>query len=59
MFVVGSRVEEADLVLDAAIESQRRLHRLQGPASLFSQKSLGDSFFFSPNDNYLGTLELQ
>ena len=31
MFPLSSRVEEADLVLHAAVESQQRLHRLQGP----------------------------
>lgn len=31
MFPLSSRVEETDLVLHAAVESQQRLHRLQGP----------------------------
>lgn len=36
VFLVSSRVEEADLVLHAAVESHRRLHRLQGPFVLTS-----------------------
>jgi hypothetical protein len=40
VFLVSSRVEEADLVLHAAVESHRRLHRLQGPFVLSNSSPL-------------------
>ena len=61
VFLVSSRVEEAELVLHAAVESHRRLHRLQGPFVLSNSSPPRPLFgCFSPHMklSHIRTLEM-